>query len=173
MKDKIQVQQQRSVYTFSTSEIAKADVRDFLAGYDPVRLSNRRLEKLFGRVIIRFEGITEGEVPTHPQLRPLLRRLHAIWPWAGFFLDLKQPLGPKTGINQLPLQAFGLCVADVKLGFWHQTDQVHFSFGPQLRRFYDNCHEVVDRLGKRASLSKEALQARHEAVCRQFNDILT
>ena len=49
MKDKIQVQLQGSIYTFRKSQISRADVREFLTQYDPVRQAGIRLEELLGR----------------------------------------------------------------------------------------------------------------------------
>lgn len=169
MKDKNKINQ--CIYTFSKPQIQRGDVRDFLAKHDPFRLSNNRVESLLGRVVICFEGISVSEVPIHPQLRPLLRRLHAIWPWSGFFLDLTEPLGPACGINKLPLQALGLCLTDVKLALWQKSEHAHFAIGPQLQHFFNDCHEVIDHLGRRTSLSSDTLHARHDAVSWQFNGI--
>ena len=166
MKDKIPKQQQTN-YTFQRSQILQGDVRDFLNQFDPQRLTNGRLAGLIGGIQIEFEGIAECELPSHSELRILIRRLHAIWPWAGFFLDLEKPIGPAMGVNKTPLLAMALCAADR----WYDDGQASRVIKPQLRRFVFNANAVIDRLGQRVGLSAGVIAARREAVARQFQGI--
>lgn len=166
MKDKIQ--QQQSNYAFQRSQILDGDVRDFLTQFDPARLANSRVAELFGGIHLEFECVAECEIPNHSELRILLRRLHAIWPWSGYFLDLTRPLGPVTGVNKTPLLAMALCVADR----WYDDTQASRVIKPQLRRFAYDANAVIDRLAQRAGLDAEAIAARHAAVNHQFQNIL-
>ena len=166
MKDKIQNQQ--SIHRFTRSQIAQGDVREFLTKYDPPRLDNSQVAKLFGAISFKFEGIEEVEVHTNGELRILLRRLHAIWPWSGFFLNLKESLGPGMGLNKTPLLALAMCVADRTSG----EDQVLNVVKPQLRRFQFRSHEIIDRLAKRAGIQARTIKARHSAVDKQFKSKL-
>ena len=161
-------QTQNHTYTFTRSQVQQGDVREFLANHDPAKLTNDQLAALFGRLHLAFDGIAGCEIPAHGELRILLRRLHAIWPWSGFFLDLEQPLGPAIGANQNPLLAMALCVADR----WIGTEQAHRVIRPQLQRFIFTAHDVIDRLGKRGGQEARALQARHQAVIQQFQTFL-
>ena len=79
MKDKIQNQQ--SIHRFTRSQIAQGDVREFLAKFDPMRTSDTEVKDRFGAISFQFEDLEGGEVNNHAELRILLRRLHAIWPW--------------------------------------------------------------------------------------------
>ena len=170
---KIQIQQKQFIiHTFRRDQIETGDVREFLTQYDPFRLSNNRVGELFENLSLDFEGVEKGAVSTHRQVRVLLRRLHAIWPWSGFFMNLSQPMGPSNRINDLPLLALGLSLSDLTWCRWEATQQSQLKVGPQLQIFSGICHDVVNRLGKRAQFSPEILQARHEAVTRQFNHVL-
>ena len=166
MNDKIQNQQ--SIHCFTRSQIARGDVRDFLTKYDPARLSNSRVAELFGAISFKFEGIEDGEVHTNGELRILLRRLHAIWPWSGFFLNLKESVGPGMGLNKTPLLALAMCVADRPF----DEKQVLNTVKPQLRRVLFRSHEIIDRLGKGAGIPARTIAARHRAVDKQFRTIL-
>ena len=169
MKDKIQVQQQGSVYTFSKSQVCAADAREFLNQYDPVRLSATRLRECFAGVTIKFEGMgSDQTVPTNLAVRILFQRLHAIWPWAGFFLQLNEPLGPTGPVNDLPLFALGLCISDFTLCLWDSKHEAFLRVGPQLRAYRTTCHDVVDKLGKRVALPASVLDLRHVAIDEQF-----
>lgn len=166
MKDKIQIQKQ--IYTFGRSQIASGDVREFLAKFDPMRTSDTEVKDRFGAISFRFEDLEGGEVNNHADLRILLRRLHAIWPWAGYFLDLDEPLGPEVGVNKTPLLALAMCAADRPL----DAKQMLHVVKPQLRRFLFWSHEAIDRLGKRAGLQSRTTRARHRAVDKQFQSFL-
>jgi len=159
---------QNRSYTFTRSQIQRGDVRAFLTQLDPAKLTNDQLAALFGRLHLAFDGIADCEIPTRGELRILLRRLHAIWPWSGFFLDLEQPLGPALGANTKPLLALALCVADR----WIDAAQAHRVIRPQLQRFLFTAHDTIDRLGKRAGQKASVIQARHEAATRQFQALL-
>ena len=166
MKDKIQNQQ--SIHRFTRSQIAQGDVREFLTKYDPHRLENSQVAKLLGAISFKFEGIEEVEVHTNGELRILLRRLHAIWPWSGFFLNLRESLGPKVRLNKTPLLALAMCVADRPF----DEKQVLHTVKPQLRRVLFRSHEIIDRLAKRAGIPARTIKARHSAVDKQFKSML-
>ena len=166
MKDK--VQNQKCIYKFTRSQIATGDVREFLAKYDPARLDNSRVAELFGAISFQFDGFEEGEIHAHAELRILLRRLHAIWPWSGFFLNLRESLGPKVLLTKTPLLALAMCVADRPF----DEKQILHTVKPQLRRFQFRSHEIIDRLGKRAGIPVRTLKARHGAVDKQFRTFL-
>ena len=166
MKDKIQ--KQHSIYTFQRSQISTGDVREFLTKYDPARLPHHQVAELFGGISFQFEGIDAGEIHTQSEPRILLRRLHAIWPWAAYFLNLDQPLGPAVGLNKTPLLAMAMCVADRPF----DEKQILHIVKPQLRRFQFRSHEAVDRLGKRAGIPARYVAARHRAIDKQFQPYL-
>jgi hypothetical protein len=116
MTQKFQIQKTVSIYTFNQTQIQNGDVKDFLVKYDPFRLSQADLRRLFGNLAVDFEGIEEDQiVPTHPALRILGQRLHAIWPWSPFFLHLECSLGPSGPVGDFPLFALGLCISDFKM----------------------------------------------------------
>jgi hypothetical protein len=140
------------------------DVRIFLTEFDPFKLPNDRIVDLFGVIHLHFEGVADCIVPTHPELRILLRRTHAIWPWSAFFLDLDQPLGPPVGVNETPLLALALCVSDR----WCDRVQANRVIKPQLRRFLHFSHEAIDRLAKRAQLPTQITEARHLVINQQI-----
>jgi hypothetical protein len=167
MKNKI-TKLQHPKYTFRQSHILRGDVRELLTQLDPHRLPNARLADLFGRIHLQFEGIADCEVPNHPELRILLRRMHAIWPWSGFFLDLERPLGPSVGVNQTPLLALAMCVSDR----WCGKAQAERVIKPQLMRFLHYSHEAIDRLAKRAQLPAQTTAARHVAVTQQIQPFI-
>jgi hypothetical protein len=166
MKNKIQ--NQKSIYTFGRSQIAQGDVREFLVKFDPARLSNDKVRELFGTISFIFEDIEKREVHTHSELRILLRRLHAIWPWSAFFLNLTEPLGPDVGTNKKPLLALALCVADRPFNEVQLLNVVK----PQLRRVQFRSHEAMNRLGKRVGIPTRTIEARHRAIDRQFQPFL-
>jgi hypothetical protein len=171
MENKIQVP--KRVYTFRRDQVVTGDVRGFLREYDPFRLSNSRLAELAGNLLISFEGAEDMcVVSTHPELRVLLRRLHAIWPWSAYFLDLDRPIGPSSFLNDKPLLAIGLSIADVTLCYRRATDHLQITCGPQLQQFYNTCHDVANRLGIRAGLSTQQIANRHLAIHNQFKDVL-
>jgi len=161
-------QMQNSTYTFTRSQIQQGDVREFLVKHDPAKLTNERLAELFGGISLHFAGVGDSEVASHSELRILLRRLHAIWPWSAYFMDLDRPLGPAITANNKPLLALALCVADR----WCDEIQARRAIKPQLQRFKFNCHEAVDRLAKRAGLNASVIQDRHQAVTQQLQPLL-
>jgi len=167
MKNKIPGQQ-NTRYTFQRSHILRGDVRDFLTKYDPFRLPNNRILDLFGSIQLQFEDVANCVVPTHPELRITMRRMHAIWPWSAFFLNLDHPLGPPVGVNETPLLALALCVSDRWCG---QTQATHV-IRPQLRRFLHYSHASIDRLAKRAELPAQIIEARHLAVTQQIQPFI-
>jgi hypothetical protein len=171
MKDKIQDSKQITIYTFRRQQIEMGDVRRFLTSFDPFRLPPNRLQDLCGSLVLKFEDIHAGDVPLQPQLRILLRRIHAIWPWSGLFLNLDHPIGCAGPFNNFPLLAVGLCVSDFKLGLWDGTRQALLEVGPQLHEFYQVCHDVVARMGNRIGLPVEVIAAWHQAVESQFKHI--
>src|ERR1035437_4149491 len=160
--------QEQVLYTFRFDQVVTGDVREFLEKYDPFRLPSSRIRELFGSLVLGFEGVDNAAVATHPEIRVLLRRLHAIWPWSGYFLDLERPLGPANAINDFPLLGIGLSLSDMVMCRWAKTNEARIKVGPQLQVYRNTCLDVVNRLGKRARLSAETIQARHMAVAKQF-----
>lgn len=122
------------------------DVREFLIAFDPSRLPRNTLQDLCGKLVLKFEEIQTGDVPLHPQLRILLRRMHAIRPWSGLFLNLDHPIGCAGPFNNFPLLAVGLCLSNFKLGLWDSS-----SACPCLKR----CGEVASNY--RQNISSEVL----------------
>src|SRR5690242_21904304 len=89
--------QRETHYVFRRHPAASVDLRQFLALYEPARLSSFQLRGLFGRLSIEIEGALDcGDLATFSEGRRLIRGLHFAWPWAGFFLDLGQPLDRKS-----------------------------------------------------------------------------
>ena len=171
MKDNIQDSKQITIYTFRRQQIETGDVREFLTSFDPFRLPRNRLQDLCGSLVLKFEDIQTGDVPLQPQLRMLVRRMHAIWPWSGVFLNLDLPIGCAGPFNDFPLLAVGLCISNFKLGLWDDRQQARLEIGPQLHEFHRVSHDVVTRMGNRIGLSAEAIAARHKVVDLQFKDI--
>jgi hypothetical protein len=171
MKDNIQDSKQITIYTFRHEQIETADVREFLTSFDPFRLPRNRLQDLCGSLVLKFEDIQTGDVPLHPQLRILLRRMHAIWPWSALFLNLDHPIGCAGPFNNFPLLAVGLCLSDFKLGLWDATREARLEVGPQLHEFCRVSQDVVARMGHRIDLPSAAIAARHAAVESQFKHI--
>jgi hypothetical protein len=119
--------QEQVLYTFRHDQIVAGDVREFLEKYDPFRLPGSRIKELFGNLVLGFEGVENAAVATHPEMRVLLRRLHAIWPWSGYFLDLEAPIGPANAINNYPLLGIGLSLSDFVMCRWATTNQLRIS----------------------------------------------
>jgi hypothetical protein len=169
MEPKVQFQNKNRRYVFSTSQICAADVRKFLNYYDPFRLTATRLRDCFANLTLGFERMGDDPtIPTNLAIRILFQRLHATWPWAGFFMKLDEPLGPTGPVNDFPLFALGLCVSDFTLGLWDSKNEAFLQVGPQLRAYRTTCHDVVDKLGKRAALPASVLDLRHAAIDQQF-----
>jgi len=160
--------QEQVLYTFRYDQIVAGDVREFLEKFDPFRLSNSRVRELYGNLVLGFEGVENSAVFTHPEVRVILRRLHAIWPWSGFFLDLENPVGPSKSINNYPLLGLGLSLSDMWICQWAKTNEARIKVGPQLQQYRNTCLDVVNRLGKKTGLSAEVIQARHLAIDKQF-----
>jgi len=160
--------QEQVLYTFRLDQILTGDVRDFLEQYDPFRLPSSRIRELFGNLVLGFEGVEDAAVSTHPEIRVLLRRLHAIWPWSGFFLNLEKPIGPANSINNFPLLGLGLALSDMVVCRWATTNQLRIKVGPQLTEYHTTCLRVLYQLGKRAQLPVESIYARHPAINAQF-----
>jgi hypothetical protein len=161
--------QEQVLYTFRHDQIVAGDVREFLEKYDPFRLPSSQIKELFGNLVLGFEGVENAAVATHPEMRVLLRRLHAIWPWSGFFLNLEAPIGPANAINNYPLLGIGLSLSDFVMCRWATTNQLRIRVGPQLSQYHATCLAVLYRLGKQAKLLDEAIYARHAAINKQFN----
>ena len=160
--------QEPVLYTFRLDQILTGDVREFLEQYDPFRLPSSRIRELFGSLVLGFEGVENAAVATHPEIRVLLRRLHAIWPWSGYFLNLEKPIGPANAINDFPLLGIGLSLSDMVMCRWAKTNEARIKVGPQLTQYHTTCLAVVYQLGKRAQLPAEAINARHMAINKQF-----
>jgi hypothetical protein len=168
MKEIHKHKQEQVLYTFRRSQILTGDVREFLEKYDPFRLPSSRIGELFGNIVLGFEGVEDAAVPTHPEVRVLLRRLHAVWPWSGYFMNLEMPMGPTNFINDFPLLGIGLALSDMVMCRWATTNELRIKAGPQLSQFHTTCLAVLYRLGKRAQLRDEAIYARHPAINQQF-----
>ena len=168
MKEIHKHKQETVLYTFRPDQILTGDVREFLEKYDPFRLPNSRIKELFGNIVLGFEGVENAAVATHPEVRVLLRRLHAIWPWSGYFLNLEKPIGPANAINDFPLLGIGLSLSDLVMCRWAKSNQLRIRVGPQLSQYHGTCLDVLYRLGKRAQLPEEAIYARHPAINAQF-----
>lgn len=166
-------QSQRTVYTFRREQVLQGDVREFLGNFDPIRLSMSRLKNLAGNLILAFEGSEPCAVSTDPELRLLLRRLHAIWPWSGFFLNLERPIGASSFVNDRPLLAVGLSLSDLIICYWERTDEVRLRYGSQLEQYRSTCHEIADRLGQKAGISARDIALRHNSINEQFEGILS
>jgi hypothetical protein len=165
-----QIQNPQVRYTFRRDQIETADVREFLTLFDPFRLPGSRVRDLFGNVVIDFEGV-DCAVPAHQEVRVLLRRLHARWPWSGFFLDLNRPLGAANPVNQSPLLVVGMALSDLAIIHWEVTNRYGLRVGPQLNQYQSLCHDVVNRLGKRAQLPARVIKVRHTAIDEQFKQL--
>lgn len=167
-KIQIKRKQEPVLFTFRYDQIVAGDVREFLEKFDPFRLPSSRIQELFGNLVLGFEGMENAAVSTHPEVRILLRRLHAIWPWSGYFLDLEKPLGPANCINDFPLLGIGLSLSDMVICQWAKTDQLRIRVGPQLSEYHTTCLRVLYKLGKNAGIPAEAIYARHPAINAQF-----
>jgi hypothetical protein len=164
-----QHKQEPVLYTFRYDQVVTGDVRGFLEQYDPFRLPSNRIRELFGNLVLGFEGVENAAVSTHPEIRVLLRRLHAIWPWSGYFLNLERPIGPANAINNFPLLGIGLSLSDMVMCRWAKTDQFRIRVGPQLSQYHTTCLRVLYQMGKRAQLPAEAIYARHMPINEQFH----
>ena len=169
MKEIHKHKQEQVLYTFRHDQIVTGDVREFLEKYDPFRLPSSRIRDLFGNIVLRFEGVEEdATVSIHPEVRRLLRRLHAIWPWSGYFLNLEASIGPANAINNYPLLGIGLSLSDMLMCRWAKTNQLRIKVGPQLTEYHTTCLRVLYQLGKRAQLPAEAIYSRHMPINNQF-----
>jgi hypothetical protein len=156
-------------------EVLSRNVQQFLDRYDPGGLSSVELRGLFGRLSIEVEAAAEcGDLATIPEARQLLRTLHELWPWAGFFLDLSVPLGPAHTVGKLPILAYGLCIVDLGITAWDRLGKCELSLDEeQLRTFRRQCLGSISALGKRAGIPVELLLSRREAVAAQLRPILS
>jgi hypothetical protein len=165
-----QIQNSPIRYTFRRDQIGTADVREFLMQYDSFRLPGSRIQDLFGNVVIDFGGV-DCAVAGHQEIRVLLRRLHAIRPWSGGFLDLNRPLSAANPGNQFPLLVVGMAWSDLAMIHWEATNQFGLRVGPQLEQYQSLCHDVVNRLGKKAQLPARGIKVRHTAIDEQFKQL--
>ena len=165
---------QRDHFVFRRGQVLSSDFREFLNRYDPRRLGFFQLRRLFGFVSIKLEDAAEcGDLCTVPEVRTLLSRLDMAWPWAGFFLDLGQPLGPAGTLGALPILSYALCVTDLELIAWDQSFECTPSLNmDQFPRFRDQCFRAVATLGNRAQIPEEVLLGRQNAVSKQLNRLL-
>ena len=159
------------VYTFQQKHISDGDISGFLNNNDPLKMNDQELARM-GSLIIRFEKCPAKEIPLHLPIRNLVRKVYFDWPWAGYFLNLEKPLGTNFGINQFPLCAFGLCLADIKMLTWEKEDTGRIELGPQFHDFVARSHYVIQMLGEQAGLKSEIVKARHVSVAAQFKRIL-
>jgi hypothetical protein len=161
-------------YVFGRDQVLAADLDEFLGFYDPRRFSPVEMRRLFGRLSIELEdAILCGDLATIPEARTLIRKLHAAWPWAGFFLDFTRPLGSAETLGALPVVAYALCVVDMELVAWEGSGKCAVDLNEdQMRRFRTECFNAIDLLGKRAGLPPEVLAGRKDAVAKQLNRLL-
>ncbi len=101
MKDSKQI----TIYTFRRQQIETGDVREFLTSFDPFRLPRRRLQDMCGSLVLKFEDVQTCDVPLHPQLRILLRRLQSVPQWSGICLNWDHPIGGAGPYSDSPLLA--------------------------------------------------------------------
>ena len=174
MKKKIPVQFLKSpiiLHTFTRDQIERGDITDFIEQFGEGQLGGGRVEHLFGKLVFKFDGVEEGGVATHPQVRVLLRNIHDCWRWSGFFLNFHEPLGPPDTFNFFPLLALGLCTADLKIGTWDRTSKTIIRIGSQIHQFKDIAHLAVEYLRKETKLSHAVIQQRHRDIEQQFKAI--
>ncbi len=175
MKKKIQIKFLKQTiveHTFTRDQIEHGDISEFIKKFgDAQLLGSDRIKNLFGKLVLKFEGIEEGSVATNLKVRVLLRRLHKAWPWAGFFLNLETPLGPTDAFSFFPLLALGLCTADIKIGTWDTTGKTIIRIGSEIHHFKNVAHMVVEHYRKKTTLSNAVMQQRHTDIEKQFTPI--
>jgi len=165
---------ERSHYLFGREQILRCDLRPFLWLYDPRRLNALQLRVLFGRLTIELEDAEAmGDIATIPEGRALIHAVHHQWPWAGFFLDLTRPIGPKEALGSLPILAYGLCTVDLELAAWDRTGECHLRVNQgQLWKFRAECYAAIESLGVSAEIPIEVLQGRKTAVAKQLKQLI-
>lgn len=162
-------------HIFCQHQVVSTKVQLFLSKYDPGHLSAFELRGLFGRLSIEVqEALGRGDLATIPAARRLIQFLHEAWPWAGFFLDLKRPLGPARTVGGLPILAYGLCLTDLQLAAWDRLGKCTLRLDErQLQLFRRQCFGAINALGKRAEIPAEVLAGRRDAVEQQLNYLIT
>jgi len=161
-------------FLFRRDQVLSSDFREFLSRYDPRRLGPFELRRLIGFVSIELEQAAEcGDLFSIPEARTFVGGLNAAWPWAGFFLDLKVPLGPGNTLGALPILAYALCLTDLELIAWDRSFECTLRLNKdQFLRFRDQCFRAIATLGHRAEIPAEVLLGRQSAVSEQLNRVL-
>jgi hypothetical protein len=131
-------------YVFGRDQVLSEDLDEFLGFYDPRLFSPVQLRCLFRRLSLELEdAVLFGDLATIPEARTLIRNLHAAWPWAGFFMDLTQPLGSAETLGALPILAYALCLVDLQLVAWKNIDKCELRLDEnQVRKFRPECFKA-------------------------------
>jgi len=161
-------------FIFRREQVLSTELGEFLEDYHPLRLSGFQLRNLFGHLSIEIEDAVKcGDVATIPEARALIRALHVVWPFAGFFLDLNRPLGSAKTLGSLPILSYALCLTDLEIISWDNTGKCAIGVNyVQLRNFRDQCFQSICDLGKRAEIPLEVLLGRQSAIARQFSPVI-
>jgi hypothetical protein len=161
-------------YIFRRDQVLSLDTAEFVDLFDPRRFDSFQLRARFGAVSLEIEHAELcGEICTIPEGRNLIRALHASWPYAAFFLDLKRPFGPARALGAWPILAYALCVVDIELVEFDASAECTVRLDQnQLRRFRDIALYTIEQLGQVAEIPPEVLFGRKRAITKQLDKIL-
>lgn len=166
--------QQGVNFQFRRNQVLSMDFTGFLRFCEPGKLNSFQLRYLFGCVSLELEDAANyGDLFTMPETRNFVQTLHAVWPCAGFFLDLNEPFGSPRGLGKLPILAYALCTVDLN---WFASDStrrcaIHVN-ERQLAGFCDQTFTAIEELGRLAEIPAEVLAGRKESVAQQLSRIL-
>jgi hypothetical protein len=164
-------------YIFTRAQIASGDVSGFLGRFNPDKLSSAELAGLCGALRIRLqEPISTQEIFADLLGRRFFRRLHASFPYSGYFLRLHPLRSLKPSPSWIDADLFfaiGLCNTDIIQARWDRLGQEVTLFRPEaFAAFMADIDHHIARIGKRAGLTAPAIRYRRTVVTRTIRSLL-
>jgi|CZKM01.1.fsa_nt_gi hypothetical protein len=164
-------------YVFTPAQIKRDDVSDFISRFDPAKLSAAELAGMCRAVRVRIEEAQAAhDIFADLHCRKFFWKLHAEFPYAGYFFRLHPLRSPKPSpalIDASIFVAMGLCHTDVVEARWDRLDtQVILFRIQQFDRFLAEIDHHTTELGKRDGLTAPAIDHRRKAVAKTVRSFL-
>jgi len=158
----------KHLWLITQAQIAAGDLDSVLLPLDPEQMPDQTLLGLHGAVRLRVEAATgPADLFAQPQTRQFFRRLHARWPYAGYFLRLK-PIRPTSTVDELIdlslFVAMALCQVD-KLTYTETRVGVGLEYDPaQLRQHLAELQDHAAGIGEASGLSAGIIRRREKLI---------
>jgi hypothetical protein len=158
-------------YVFSQEQIRTGNTADFLNRFDPAKIPSHELAGMCGALRIRIEGAQEvHEVYADPRSRKFFQRLHAKFPYWGYFLKLHPIRSSKASpalIDAGVFVAIALCHTDFLEARWDRHHAQVLVFDTRrFKRFLTQNDRRLAECGKRAGLTPLAIEHRRKVVAK-------